>query len=391
MEILGRRFDTDESVRVVVEHGQFAAFEPVADAEGLPWLAPGFVDLQVNGYGGIELTGEFLSPEQVAEVCHALAAHGVTSFLPTVTTHSREQMTTALRTIAAACDEDEDVAAQVAGIHVEGPYLSPEDGPRGAHPAEHCRRPNWVEFQSFQQASGGRITLLTLAPELEGALHFIEQVVASGVTVAIGHTSASPELIEAAVDAGARLSTHLGNGSHPLLPRHRNYIWAQLAEDELSASLIADGHHLPLYVLKAIVRAKSPERCLLVSDVTGMAGMEPGVYENSSLGSVEVLADGKLIVAGQSEILAGASFPIGRGIQHIMLAAQLTFQQAVNMATRTPADLIGLPAGRLEVGAPADLVLMEFDVEHGRGDLEVLATIKGGRTIHGSLPAGTAT
>src|SRR5262249_8138444 len=159
-----------------------------------------------------------------------------------------------------ALDSDADLAAAVPGLHVEGPYLSPEDGPRGAHPLEHIRPPDWDEFQRFLEAAGGRIRLLTLAPEAEAALPFIERLPAAGIVVAIGHTGADPETIHAAVRAGARLSTHLGNGAHSMIRRHPNYIWEQLACDDLTASVIADGHHLPASVLKCFARVKGAER-----------------------------------------------------------------------------------------------------------------------------------
>src|SRR5207248_2337185 len=155
---------------------------------------------------------------------------------------------------------DRAVAHAVAGIHLEGPYISAEDGPRGAHARRHVRPPDWDEFRRLQDASGGRVRLLTLAPEHDGAVHFIERLTAAGVVVALGHTAASGERIRDAVRAGARLSTHLGNGSHAVLPRHPNYLWEQLADDGLWASVICDGHHLPPSVVRCVVRVKTPAR-----------------------------------------------------------------------------------------------------------------------------------
>ena len=199
--------------------------------------------------------------------------------------------------------------------------------------------------------------------------------------VAIGHTSASTDQIQAAVDAGATMSTHLGNGAHGQIRRHPNYIWDQLADDRLTASLIVDGHHLPAAVVKTFVRAKTIEKCVLVSDITGMAGMPPGLYENSSLGSVEVLEDGRLVVPGQRQLLAGASRPIGVGIATVMEYAEVGLADAVAMASQRPASLIGLEPGRLEAGATADLVL--FHLAEGR--LDVQATVLGGERVYGEL------
>jgi N-acetylglucosamine-6-phosphate deacetylase len=275
---------------------------------------------------------------------------------------------------------------------LEGPYLSPEDGPRGAHRLEAIRPPDIDEFLHLQDAAGGRIRLLTLAPEQAGAPAFIERLVRDGVVVAIGHTAADTSAIRTAVDAGARLSTHLGNGSHGQLPRHRNYIWDQLAEDRLLASLIADGHHLPAAVIKTFVRAKGPQRCILVSDLAGMAGMPPGRYRDTSLGDVEVLDDGRLMVGGQRQMLAGASLPIGNGVANVMRFAGVTLEQAVAMASTRPAELIGADVVRIEPGAPADLVQFDLagaDGQQPLGELQVRATIHHGEVVFGTPLGGT--
>ena len=374
MKLIARRYDTDEPITIEVAAGKIASISPAAETSGeaLPIIAPGFVDLQVNGYDGVELTSPELTAEDVQRLVAGMHSCGVTAFLPTVTTHSREIMLHAIRTIGEACDRG---AKSIAGIHVEGPYLSAEDGPRGAHPTEHVRAPDLAEYRAWQEASGGRVKIITIAPEQEKASTFIEAVVADGVVVAIGHTAATPEQIAAAVSAGASMSTHLGNGAHGTIRRHPNYIWSQLDDDRLTASLIADGFHLPPEVLRVMLRAKTPTRCVLVSDVTGMAGKPPGRY-STSLGEVEVLDDGRLVVAGQRQYLAGAALPIGPCVFNAMRLAGLSRQQAVELASIQPAELIGCRCGRLEVGAPADLVL--FDLADA---LAVRRTIVGGEDV----------
>ncbi len=180
--------------------------------------------------------------------------------------------------------------------------------------------------------------------------------------IAIGHTAANSEQIRAAVDAGATLSTHLGNGAHRMLRRHPNYLWDQLADDRLMASLIVDGHHLPPEVVQTFVRAKTPDRCLLVSDLSGLAGLPTGRYA-TELCELEILADGRLVIAGQDQLLAGASRPIGVGIGNVMQFANLDLAAAVNMATRTPARLLGRPVSQLTVGDAADLVLFDLALD----------------------------
>jgi N-acetylglucosamine-6-phosphate deacetylase len=364
MRLVGRRYDTCEVVALEIASGVVAGVERQDDAKSLdaaiPWVAPGFVDLQVNGYGGQEFVDPRLTLEMVEKIVLALDGCGVTQHCPTLTTQSFEVLAHSLRTIRRAMEESPTVKRRVPGIHLEGPYISCEDGPRGAHPREHCRPPDWDEFQRLQEAAGGSIAIVTLSPEYDEAPEFISRAAAGGVLVAIGHTAASPEQIAAAVDAGARMSTHLGNGAHGQIRRHPNYIWSQLADDRLTASLIADGHHLPPEVVKVFLRAKTPGRAVLVSDITGMAGMPPGRYE-TSLGALEVLEDGKLVVAGQRQYLAGAALPIGVGVANVMRFAGADLKTAVEMAACGPASLVNCRSGGLSPGAPADLVFFDLD------------------------------
>jgi len=369
VQLFGRRYDTNQPVRLETAGEKIAAVTPVEappdQTQRWPWIAPGLVDLQVNGYGGSEFNSAELTPEDIAEVVRWMDRFGVVRFCPTLTTERFEVLRGAMRVIAAACESSPEMARRVSGIHLEGPYLSTEDGARGAHPRQYCRRPDWDEFQRLQEAAGGRIRLLTMAVEFNEAPAFIRRLAQSGVVVAIGHTAADSDQIRAAVDAGARMSTHLGNGSHPMIHRHSNYIWDQLAEDRLVAGLIVDGYHLSPAVVKTFVRAKTPLRCILVSDTVGLAGSPPGRY-SSTLCDVEVLQSGKLVIAGQRELLAGASEPIGTGIVNVVRFAGVSLAEAVRMAVDHPARLLGIEPGNLQGGDPADLVLFDlgerFDV-----------------------------
>lgn len=381
MRVLGCRYDTGEAVSIEIRDQRIAAIEPADRQVRIPWLAPGFVDLQVNGYHGLEFNAPDLTTDQVLQVCHDMDVDGVTSFLPTSTTHSFERQCSAMRTLAAACDESSEVARRIPGFHLEGPYISSADGPRGAHPREHTRPPSWDEFQRIQEAARGRIRILTMSPEYDGSASFIRQVVATGVLVAIGHTNADSAQIQAAVDAGARMSTHLGNGAHGQIRRHPNYIWDQLAEDRLTASLIVDGHHLPPSVVKSFVRGKSAERCVLVSDLVGMAGMPPGRYPETSIGDIEILDNGCIVVGGQRQYLAGAGFPMTYGIANVMRFAQVDLKTAVEMASRWPATLIGGEASGLRVGAKADLVLFDLPADD-RSPIRVRQTINCGELVY---------
>jgi N-acetylglucosamine-6-phosphate deacetylase len=382
MRILGRRYDTGEAAAVEIAGGMVQCVESAEESDSLPWIAPGFVDLQVNGYGGQELTDAGLTVEQVEKVALGMDTFGVTQFCPTLTTQSFDVLTHSLHTIHRAAEQSAAVAGRAAGIHLEGPYISCEDGPRGAHPRPHCRPPDWEEFQHLQEAADGRIRILTMSPEYDGAVEFISKVTAAGVIVAIGHTAASPEQVAAAVDAGARMSTHLGNGAHGQIRRHPNYVWSQLADDRLTASLIADGHHLPPEVVKVFLRAKTPPRCVLVSDITGMGGMPPGRYE-TSLGAVEVLENGRLVVAGQRQFLAGAALPIGVGVVNVMRFAGADLKTAVEMAGTSPAAIVHARCGGLRPGDVADFVLFDlaYDPAGRPHALHIRQTINQGEMV----------
>jgi N-acetylglucosamine-6-phosphate deacetylase len=372
-----RHYATGAPVEVRCEDGLIQSVQPSAAATPADtFIAPGFVDLQVNGYGGLDFGSPQLTIDDVMHVTLGLDRHGVTGFLPTITTNSHETIAHALRTIDQACRQRRQAENRILGVHVEGPFISPQDGPRGAHPREHCRPPDWNEFQRWQEAASGRIRLITLSPEYDEAPGFITKAVEAGVLVAIGHTNANTQQIAAAVDAGARMSTHLGNGAHPLIRRHPNYLWDQLADDRLTASIIADGHHLPVNVIKCFVRMKTSERIVLVSDITGMAGMPVGRYQ-TMLGEVEVLDDGRLVVAGQREILAGAALPIDYCVGHVLQSGAADLKTAVEMASTQPAQLIGVHHHALREGAPANLVV--FTLRDGA--LTVVQTYNRGELV----------
>lgn len=332
---------------------------PVVAGARAPLVSGGFFDIQINGYGGREFSSPRLTIEDVFGIAEALWRFGTTRFLPTLTTQSYDVLAHGCRAICEAMTRDPLLRARIPGLHLEGPYISPHDGPRGAHPLAHVRAPNWDEFARLQDAADGNIRLITLSPEYREAPEFIRRAVKAGVVVAIGHTAADGEQIARAVDAGAALSTHLGNGAHPVLPRHPNYLWEQLADDRLRASLIVDGWHLPASFVRVAVRAKSTERCILISDLSGMAGLSPGQYQ-TDLCALEVLDDGRLVIAGQRTLLAGASRPIGQGIVNIVDFAGVSLNEALLMAVENPAKLLSLVPARIEPDAPLDLVLFEI-------------------------------
>jgi len=351
----------------------------VSPASKYAFLSPGWIDLQVNGFAGVDYNSPSAGREEIARSIRAIFKTGVTRFFPTVITGSAENITGALGNLAAAKESIAEGSAMEA-FHLEGPYISREDGPRGAHPARWVRPPDLGEFHRFQDAARGNIRLITLAPEWPQAPQFIESVVREGVAVSIGHTGATPDQICAAVDAGATLSTHLGNGAHAELPRHPNYIWEQLAEDRLAASFIVDGIHLPQSFLKVALRAKGIERATLVTDAVMPAGCAPGRYKLGEV-DVELHADGSVRLQGATR-LAGSALTMCKAIENAMRLAGLSLIEAITLATRNPAR-IGRIASRqrgLNTGERADLV--RFHYEEATNRIEVLETYLSGALVY---------
>ncbi|HEX4612438.1 MAG TPA: amidohydrolase family protein [Urbifossiella sp.] len=361
MSLHARHFATGEPVALAVAGGRITSIAP-SDQQPAAWVAPSFFDPQINGCGGIGFNAPTLTVDGVRFVATECGRHGIGGFCPTLITAGFDALRHGFTTLAAAREADPELARSIPGYHLEGPYLSGEDGPRGAHPREHARDPDWDEFRRLQDAAAGLILMVTVAPERSGAIRFIEQLTTSGVVVAIGHTAATTEQLRDAVDAGARTSTHLGNGAHAVLPRHPNYIWDQLADDRLWMSIISDGHHLPPAVVKSLVRAKGTGRTLITCDASSLAGLPAGRYREWG-NDLEVLPTGKIIVAG-TPYLAGSGHFTDVCVGNLVRDAGVTLAEAVEMASVRPRELLGLPVPRFEVGAPADWVV--FDWEQGR-------------------------
>lgn len=321
-------------------------------------LSPGLLDIQVNGADGVDLQDPRLDAAQLARITHYLAQRGVSRWVPTLVTMPLDAMENACRVIALARRQDPGLARAIPGVHIEGPFISPLDGPRGAHPLAHVRPPDWRAFQRLLRASENSILYTTLAPELPGAETFIHRAVAAGVRVSLGHHHADARQVRAAAEAGATLCTHLGNGVMAILPRHHNPLWPQLDEPRLAASLIADLHHLPPEVLRVMVRAKGAARIVLVSDCTHLSGLKPGRY--SSFGQeVELCRDGAIRIPG-SPLLAGSAATLDECLRRAVSAGALTWPQAIASATTIPARLLGIKAAfaRPREGSKASFALL---------------------------------
>lgn len=323
-------------------------------------IAPLLFDIQVNGVGGIDLQAGDVAPEDVVAITRKLAAQGVSRWVPTVITGPAKRMERTCRVIAETMS-DREVKRAVPGIHLEGPYISPHDGPRGAHAKRHVRKPNIREFDAFLEAADGKILYTTVAPEVPGAIPYIRAVVRRGVVAALGHCAAKADDIERAVDAGARLSTHLGNGLASTIHRHDNPLWPQLSNDALTASLIADLHHLPPSMLKTFVRAKGPGNIVLTSDAVHLAGMKPGPYRLGGV-PVELKRSGRICLTG-TDLLAGSSLSLLQGVINAAQHSDMTVEQAFASASSIPLKLFGLRPAPWppKVGRKANFILFDLD------------------------------
>jgi N-acetylglucosamine-6-phosphate deacetylase len=323
-------------------------------------IAPGLIDNQINGYAGVDFSGNDLSAGSVIEAASSIRRDGVTTFLPTLITGSHEKLIKNFGILYEALMMDERLAGSVPGFHLEGPYISPAEGYRGCHPVQHIRKPLWDEFTQYQDAAGGKIIQVTLAPELEGGLEFIGLCKLNGITVAMGHTNSTAEDIGKAVEAGVSISTHLGNGCANFIHRHNNPIWPQLANEHLTSTIIADGFHLIPEELKVFFKVKGPDKLILTSDVIYLAGMAPGKY--TFLESEVMLTEEGMLKNIDMNCLAGASFPLKTGVGNMMKFTGCSLKEAINMASGNVAHIYGLTdRGSLSIGKRADLILFEID------------------------------
>jgi N-acetylglucosamine-6-phosphate deacetylase len=373
MIVQGKIPGTESPVNIIVERGKVIQIEP--HQKGSPYdfggtdlyLCPGFFDPQVNGFAGVDFNSPDLTHEGFHRAALSLASVGITRFLLTLITSSHKKMVHQLKIIGDALGDDPLLQKMCLGIHLEGPYISPEDGPKGIHLREFVRLPQWEELERFQEVCEGRIKCLTLAPEVKGAISFIKEAVIHGMVIGIGHTNATEEVIEEAVQAGARLSCHLGNATPKPLPQRQNLIQKQLAMDQLVVSIITDGIHLPPEVVKHYVRAKGIDQIVLTTDSMAGAGVSPGRY---TLGDVEVeVGPDRIARSVSTSRLAGSTLTMDRAITNVIQFARIDLASAIRMASKNAQKLFPEVGGEIIPGHSADLVLFEY-----QGELVVRST-----------------
>ena len=361
--------------RLEISGGMIRAVEAAAPQE--TWLAPGFVDIQINGFAGVDFNHPRLEPDEAASVLPALWRTGVATFCPTLVTNTLEALAHNFRVLEAARRAFPAFAHAAPCYHLEGPWLSP-GGSRGVHDPRWMGPPDWDAFCRLQQAAGGRIRILTLAPEWPGSPEFIARAAGSGVVVALGHTDATQADIHRAAEAGATLSTHLGNGCPGMIERHAAPLWAQMADDRLHAGIICDGFHLPEDVVRVILRAKGIERLVLVTDAVHVATMAAGRYRIGSA-DIELLPSGKVVKVGDT-CLAGSAASMNGVVAGFMKMAGAGVEDAVRAASVNPARILGVPQAcpAVEPGQPANLVAFRV----ASGAVEVRAVWAAGEEVY---------
>ena len=323
-------------------------------------VSSGLCDLQVNGFAGVDYNDPSLTPEAFEQSLFSMLRTGVTACLPTVITGSEDWQTQCFLALEAGRNASNLAQVMVLGYHLEGPFLNPEEGFRGCHPAQWMGPAKWDHFERLQKAAGERIRLITVAPEIKGVLELIPKWVEQGITVAIGHCNPTRDILLRAADAGAALSTHLGNGIPQMLPKTDNPILGQLAEDRFSASFIADGFHQQPHVLGVYLRAKQSIRTILVTDGTAGSASLPGSYSVGPIG-IERQPEGMVYIHG-TRSLAGSAATLSGCLANVVNWYGTPFDEAIRWASEQPRRLIGLPETLL-VGKPQSQVVWKMETQ----------------------------
>ncbi len=359
------------STEAVAPTGRGASGQ-VVDAGGRI-VAPGFVDLQVNGAGGYDcMSGK---REEIAALAALLPQFGCTSFLPTTVTAARERLVEALRAIASAKGAAPR-GARILGAHVEGPYLSSTPEGRGAHDVTQIRPFDPAEWAELLAAAEGQVRILTLAPEVADNLRHVPAVRERGIVVSVGHTAATYDAVAAAARAGASMATHAYNGMRGLHHREPGTVGAVLDLDQITAGLIADGYHVHPAAMRALVRVKGLDRVVAVTDAAWIAGLAPGEY---------VWAGGPITFDGRAPRtpdgrLAGSALTMVQAVQNLVDLVGLTLPQAIRLVTANPARVLGVDGelGSIQAGRLGDLVVLD----DAGGRLVVRQTVVGGEVVY---------
>ena len=362
--ITGILYSDNKPVSITIKDGIITGIKRIkklpAGNEGLI-IAPGLIDNQVNGFAGVSFTfgGGTLSGDDVKKATEELWKAGVTTYLPTLTTNSHELLLKNFSVLGKLKD-DPALLGSIPGFHLEGPFISPVDGYRGAHPLMHVRKPDWKEFLTLNKAAGNGIIHVTIAPEVEGAMDFIDKCKAAGIVVALGHHNGNAQQVTEAIDRGARIATHLGNGCANMINRHINPLWPQLSDDRLMISIIGDGFHLNPEEIRVFYKVKGPGKTIITSDVTSFASLNPGKYITEEGETIELTPEGMLRYPAQN-VLYGSASPVKKGVVNVMKVTGCSLAEAIRMTSFNPAKLYGLDdRGEIAKGKRADIILFKL-------------------------------
>jgi len=352
----------NQAVEITLDRGVISGVKTIASKPGMPYVCPGgMIDTQVNGYLGLDYSDPRFNYESVYTICNALAKTGTLQHFATIVTRPHKTILRNIDCIMEARRNSATVRNALTGIHIEGNYISDKDGPRGAHDKKYVRKASIGELDQYLKHSDGLVKYITVGAEVEGILELIRYAVSCGIVVALGHTGATREQIEAAVDAGARVATHLGNGNYQAIDRFNNPLWPILRNERLTASVIADLCHVTPELLWIISRCKDTSKLILVSDLAPCAGLPMGKLKWGKM-RVEIVADGSVRLAG-TPYLAGAGSSLFKDVFNFAKVTGLSIEKAFKLATENPVSTYYLDSSRtsLNVGQSADFIL--FDAE----------------------------
>lgn len=340
------------------------------------FIPGGVIDTQVNGYLGNDYSAPDFSSAQAREISVALARKGTLQHFPTIVTRPQRTILRNIREIIKATEQYPEVHNSISGIHIEGPFISNEEGPKGAHDTLSIRAASIKEFDEWRDTAKGLLRVITLAPETEGAIELIEHAVQHGVVCAIGHTGADKKQIDAAFAAGATVSTHLGNGIYAKLDRFHNPIWPQLTNPHNTISVITDGVHVDPDLIAIFAKCKGPHHIILVSDLAPVAGLKGNNMKWGNL-NVDIAEDGSVWISG-APYLAGAGSSLFRNVFNYSKFTNSDLPSAFRLCTTNPAACYHLDAERhvIACGKPSEFVSFTID-EAKNGVIEKVFTLQG--------------
>jgi N-acetylglucosamine-6-phosphate deacetylase len=351
------RLMSGECVRINVADQKITRVESIPQDDSFPYVLPVLVDLQQNGglgtyYNMLEETGK----NKLYDIAALLRRNGIGRCLATLTTHPFDSLMKSAALFDETLNNDRDLEKLFFGFFQEGVFISPQAGWRGSHSPKYILKPDWEKFRELDKQSGNRIKVVNVAPEEPGGLDFVEQAANAGKKVTLGHCCPSTEIIRKAVERGASMVTHFGNGAAPQIHRFKNPFWEMLNNDKLKLGLICDGFHLPPELVELAIKIKGRANCYMVSDATGYSGKAPGIYQVSKDLKIVIEKNGYIHVK-DSEILSGAWFQLNRGVEFLVNKLGMTFLEAWEQCSLVPANVIGIKLPQIAEGEEASFVI----------------------------------